>query len=115
MPRGATTPAELRRIAEIAEKYNVALVKVTGGQRIDLLGVRKEDLPAVWAELGTVSGHAYRKTYRTCKACVGTDFRAAGSSAAPGRPAVYSDFTVESVQDFFCCRPAEVFQLQPTG
>jgi nitrite reductase (NADH) large subunit len=74
MPGGATTPAELRRIAEVAEKYNVPLVKVTGGQRIDLLGVRKEDLPAVWAELGTVSGHAYGKTYRTCKACVGTDF-----------------------------------------
>ncbi|MDO9712635.1 nitrite reductase large subunit NirB [Paracraurococcus lichenis] len=74
MPGGATTPAELRRIAEVAERFKVPLVKVTGGQRIDLLGVRKEDLPAVWAALGTVSGHAYGKTYRTCKACVGTDF-----------------------------------------
>ncbi|RAI61087.1 nitrite reductase large subunit NirB [Roseicella frigidaeris] len=74
MPGGATTPAELRRIAEVAERFNVPLVKLTGGQRIDLLGVRKEDLPAVWAALGTVSGHAYGKTFRTCKACVGTEF-----------------------------------------
>jgi nitrite reductase (NADH) large subunit len=74
MAGGATTPAELRRIAEVAEKYNVPMVKVTGGQRIDLLGVKKEDLPKVWAELGTHSGYAYGKTYRTCKSCVGTDF-----------------------------------------
>ena len=74
MPGGATTPAELRRIAEVAERFDVPLVKLTGGQRIDLLGVRKEDLPAVWAALGTVSGHAYGKTFRTCKACVGTEF-----------------------------------------
>jgi nitrite reductase (NADH) large subunit len=74
MPGGATTPVELRRIAEVAERFNVPLVKLTGGQRIDLLGVRKEDLPAVWAALGTVSGHAYGKTFRTCKACVGTEF-----------------------------------------
>ncbi|MBB5696128.1 nitrite reductase large subunit NirB [Muricoccus pecuniae] len=74
MAGGATTPAELRRIAEVAEKYNVPMVKVTGGQRIDLLGVKKEDLPKVWADLGTHSGYAYGKTYRTCKSCVGTDF-----------------------------------------
>ena len=74
MPGGATTPAELRRIADVAEKYGVPMVKVTGGQRIDLLGVKKEDLPKVWADLGTPSGHAYGKTYRTCKSCVGTEF-----------------------------------------
>ena len=74
MPGGATTPAELRRIAEVAEKYEVPLVKVTGGQRIDLLGIKKDDLPKVWRDLGTPSGHAYGKSYRTCKSCVGTDF-----------------------------------------
>jgi nitrite reductase (NADH) large subunit len=71
---GCTTPAELRRIADVAEKYQVPLVKLTGGQRIDLLGVRKEDLPGVWADLGMPSGHAYAKSFRTVKTCVGTDF-----------------------------------------
>ncbi len=71
---GVTSPAELRRIAEVAEKYKVPMVKITGGQRLDLLGVKKEDLPAVWKELGIPSGHAYTKAFRTCKSCVGTDF-----------------------------------------
>ncbi|MBI3854833.1 MAG: NAD(P)/FAD-dependent oxidoreductase [Planctomycetes bacterium] len=71
---GVTSPAELRRIAEVAEKYNVPMVKITGGQRLDLLGVKKEDLPAVWKDLGIPSGHAYTKAFRTCKSCVGTDF-----------------------------------------
>ncbi len=71
---GVTTPAELRRIADVAEKYAVPMVKITGGQRIDLLGVRKEQLPAIWKDLGIPSGHAYTKAFRTCKSCVGTDF-----------------------------------------
>ncbi|MBV8833431.1 MAG: NAD(P)/FAD-dependent oxidoreductase [Acidobacteriaceae bacterium] len=71
---GVTSPAELRRIADVAEKYRVPMVKLTGGQRIDLLGVKKEDLPKIWEDLGMPSGHAYGKTYRTCKSCVGTDF-----------------------------------------
>ena len=71
---GVTTPAELRRIAEIAEKYHVPMVKFTGGQRLDLLGVKKEDLPGIWKDLGIPSGHAYTKSFRTCKSCVGTDF-----------------------------------------
>jgi nitrite reductase (NADH) large subunit len=71
---GVTTPAELRRIADAAEKYEVPLVKVTGGQRIDLLGVRREDLPGMWRDLGMPSGHAYAKAIRTVKTCVGTDF-----------------------------------------
>ncbi len=67
---GVTTPGELRAIADAADKYNVPMVKVTGGQRIDLLGVRKEDLPHMWADLnaaGLVSGHAYSKGLRTVK------------------------------------------------
>ena len=74
IPGGVTSPDQLRRIADVADKYQVALVKITGGQRIDLLGVRKEDLPSVWKELDMPSGHAYGKSYRTCKSCVGTDF-----------------------------------------
>jgi nitrite reductase (NADH) large subunit len=71
---GVTSPDELRRIADVAEKYNVRMVKITGGQRIDLLGVRKEDLPNVWRDLGMPSGHAYTKAFRTCKTCVGSEF-----------------------------------------
>lgn len=74
MRGGVTTPDELRRIADVADKYEIPLVKVTGGQRIDLLGVRKEQLPAVWEELGMPSGHAYAKAVRTVKTCVGSDF-----------------------------------------
>ena len=71
---GITTPAELRRIAEVAEKYNVPAVKVTGGQRIDLLGIKKEDLPGIWADLDMPSGHAYGKALRTVKTCVGSEW-----------------------------------------
>lgn len=71
---GVTSPSELKRIAEVAERYQVPMIKITGGQRIDLLGVRKEDLPAVWTDLNMPSGHAYGKALRTCKSCVGTEF-----------------------------------------
>ncbi len=71
---GVTSAAELKKIAEVAEKYNAKMVKFTGGQRIDLLGFNKADLPAIWKELGIPSGHAYTKAFRTCKSCVGTDF-----------------------------------------
>ena len=73
---GVTTPQELRAIADAAEKYAVPTLKLTGGQRIDLLGVRKEDLPRIWADLGQaglVSGHAYGKSLRTVKTCVGAE------------------------------------------
>ncbi len=82
---GLTTPAELRAIADAAEKYNVPTVKVTGGQRIDLLGVKKEDLPAMWADLnaaGMVSGHAYGKSIRTVKTCVGAEHCRFGTQLA---------------------------------
>ncbi len=71
MRGGVTTPSELRRIADVAEKYEIPLVKVTGGQRIDLLGVTKEDLPKVWRDLDMPSGFAYAKAVRTVKTCVG--------------------------------------------
>jgi nitrite reductase (NADH) large subunit len=74
MRGGVTTPDELRKIAWVADKYRVPMVKVTGSQRIDLLGIKKEDLPKVWADLGMPSGQAYTKGVRMVKTCVGTDF-----------------------------------------
>ncbi|HPT57329.1 MAG TPA: nitrite reductase large subunit NirB, partial [Casimicrobium sp.] len=71
---GETTSSELRRIADAVDKYKIPTVKVTGGQRIDLLGVKKEDLPAVWKDIGMVSGHAYAKALRTVKTCVGSEW-----------------------------------------
>ena len=71
---GETTAAELRRIADVVDKYKIPTVKVTGGQRIDLLGVKKEDLPQVWRDLGMPCGHAYAKALRTVKTCVGSEW-----------------------------------------
>ena len=74
MKGGVTDATQLRRIADVADKYDVPLIKLTGGQRIDLLGIRKEDLPGVWADLDMPSGYAYGKSFRTVKTCVGSDF-----------------------------------------
>ncbi|MFC5427436.1 nitrite reductase large subunit NirB [Paraburkholderia denitrificans] len=74
MKGGVTNPSELRRIADVADKYHIPLVKVTGGQRIDLLGAKQEDLPDIWRDLGMKSGHAYGKSIRTVKTCVGSEF-----------------------------------------
>jgi nitrite reductase (NADH) large subunit len=71
---GETTASELRRIADAVDKYKIPTVKVTGGQRIDLLGVKKEDLQAVWKDIGMPSGHAYAKALRTVKTCVGSEW-----------------------------------------
>ena len=71
---GETTADELRRIANAVDKYRIPTVKVTGGQRLDLLGIRKEDLPAVWKDIGMPSGHAYAKALRTVKTCVGSEW-----------------------------------------
>ena len=84
---GVTSAAHLRAIADAADKFEVPMVKVTGGQRIDLLGVKKEDLPAMWADLnaaGMVSGFAYTKGLRTVKTCVGTDFCRFGTQDSTG-------------------------------
>ena len=74
MKGGVTNSWQLRRIADVADKYEIPMIKLTGGQRIDLLGVRKEDLPAVWSDLDMPSGYAYGKSFRTVKTCVGSDF-----------------------------------------
>ena len=74
MKGGVTNASELHRIADVADKYAVPMLKVTGGQRIDLLGIKKEDLVDVWKDLGMPSGHAYGKSIRTVKTCVGSEF-----------------------------------------
>ena len=71
---GVTSPDELRRIADVAERYEARMVKITGSQRLDILGVKKEDLPKAWADLGMPSGFAYTKAFRQVKTCVGSEF-----------------------------------------
>ena len=71
---GMCTADQLRTIADVSDKYNVPEMKVTGGQRIDMFGLQKEQLPLIWKDLsdaGFVSGHAYGKAMRTVKTCVG--------------------------------------------
>jgi nitrite reductase (NADH) large subunit len=84
---GMTSSKELRAIADVVDKFEIPAVKVTGGQRIDMLGIKKEDLPAVWADLGKagfVSGHAYAKGLRTVKTCVGSDWCRFGTQDSTG-------------------------------
>jgi nitrite reductase (NADH) large subunit len=81
---GVTSPDQLRRIADVADKYRVPMVKITGSQRIDLLGIKKADLPAVWADLGMPSGQAYTKGVRMVKTCVGTEFCRFGTQDSTG-------------------------------
>lgn len=81
---GVTTPEQLRQIADAADKYGAKMVKVTGGQRIDLLGIAKEDLPAIWEELGMPSGYGYAKALRTVKTCVGNRFCRFGTQDSIG-------------------------------
>jgi nitrite reductase (NADH) large subunit len=84
---GLTNPRELRAIADVVEKYDAPMVKVTGGQRLDIFGIKKEDLTAVWADLnaaGMVSGHAYGKSLRTVKTCVGSEWCRFGTQDSTG-------------------------------
>uniref|UniRef100_A0A2A4Z979 Nitrite reductase large subunit n=1 Tax=OCS116 cluster bacterium TaxID=2030921 RepID=A0A2A4Z979_9PROT len=84
---GYTSANELRAIADVVDKFNIPTVKCTGGQRIDMLGIKKQDLPAVWEDLGKagfVSGHAYAKGLRTVKTCVGTDWCRMGTQDSTG-------------------------------
>ncbi|WP_277678832.1 nitrite reductase large subunit NirB [Gracilibacillus dipsosauri] len=81
---GVTNAEDLRKIADVAEKYDVGMIKLTGGQRIDLLGVKKEDLPHVWDDLGMPSGYAYGKSIRTVKTCVGSEFCRFGTQDSTG-------------------------------
>lgn len=87
MQGGLTTPKELKTLADIAVKYDVPTVKVTGGQRIDLLGIPKENLKPMWQEIadaGMQSGYAYGKATRTCKSCVGKEHCLMGTQDSMG-------------------------------
>ncbi|MBT6278538.1 MAG: NAD(P)/FAD-dependent oxidoreductase [Candidatus Thioglobus sp.] len=100
MQGGLTTPEELKALADIAVKYEVPTVKATGGQRIDLLGIPKENLNDMWSEIaaaGMESGYAYGKATRTCKSCVGKDHCLMGTQDSMGlsikmEDAVWSHF-----------------------
>ena len=84
---GLCTPSDLRAIADACEKFEVPEMKVTGGQRIDLFGVKKEDLPLMWKDLsdaGLVSGHAYGKALRTVKTCAGANWCRFGTQDSTG-------------------------------
>ena len=84
---GLTSPKELRAIADVVEKYEARMVKVTGGQRLDIFGIKRDDLPAVWSDLnaaGMVSGHAYGKALRTVKTCVGSEWCRFGTQDSTG-------------------------------
>ncbi len=84
---GLVKPNELRAIADVCDKYDVPEMKVTGGQRIDLFGVKKEDLPPMWKDLsaaGFVSGHAYGKAMRTVKTCAGKTWCRFGTQNSTG-------------------------------
>ena len=84
---GVTNPRELRAIADVADKFGARMLKVTGGQRLDIFGIKKADLPAVWADLnaaGMVSGHAYAKALRTVKTCVGSEWCRFGMQDSTG-------------------------------
>ncbi|GGH25427.1 nitrite reductase large subunit NirB [Paenibacillus segetis] len=85
---GVTTPEELKKIADVSLKYDVKVVKVTGGQRLDLIGVKKEDLPKVWQELDMPSGYGYAKSLRTVKTCVGSQFCRFGTQDSMGMGAL---------------------------
>lgn len=84
MRGGKTSPQQLLKIAQVAEKYNVPLVKITGSQRIGLYGVRKQDLPAIWEELDMVAAQAYAKAFRSVKTCVGKNFCRFGTQDSMG-------------------------------
>ncbi|MCT2534226.1 nitrite reductase large subunit NirB [Aquibacillus koreensis] len=81
---GVTNADDLRKIADVADKYEVGMIKLTGGQRIDLLGIKKDDLPSIWADLGMPSGYAYGKSVRTVKTCVGANFCRFGTQDSVG-------------------------------
>jgi nitrite reductase (NADH) large subunit len=81
---GVTTSDQLRKIADVSDKYKIKMLKVTGGQRIDMLGAKKDDLPSIWSDLDMPSGYAYGKALRTVKTCVGEQFCRFGTQDSIG-------------------------------
>lgn len=73
-PAGIVEPTLLRKIADVAEKYQAGQIKITSAQRIALLGLREEDLDAAWQEFGQTPGHLLGFCVRSVKVCPGTDW-----------------------------------------
>jgi len=93
---GLCTAEDLRAIADVCDKFQVPEMKVTGGQRIDLFGIKKEDLPAMWKDLssaGFVSGHAYGKAMRTVKTCAGKTWCRFGTQNSTGLGVLLEELT----------------------
>jgi len=93
---GLTSPQELKDIADIAVKYDVPTVKFTGGQRLDMLGIKKEQLEPMWKDLndcGFVSGQAYAKGLRTVKTCVGNTWCRFGTQDSMGMGVIIEKLT----------------------
>ncbi|MDR3554300.1 MAG: NAD(P)/FAD-dependent oxidoreductase [Syntrophobacteraceae bacterium] len=84
IPGGFIEVAQFRRIVDAAEKYNAEAMKLTSGQRIAIVGIREEDLPAIWADLDMSIGHAIGLCVRMVKFCPGTTFCRHGKQDAVG-------------------------------
>ena len=69
LPCGMVTPEILRKVADVAEKYKVQDIKVTSAARIALIGVKEEDVDAIWADLGMDVGNVVGICVRSVKAC----------------------------------------------
>lgn len=84
IPGGIITPAGLRKIADIAEKYNAKVLKITSAQRIAIVGIKPEDIDNVWKDLDMEPGHAIGLCVRSIKICPGTTFCKRGKQDSVG-------------------------------
>lgn len=84
IPGGITNPATLKKIAEVAEKYGAAALKVTSAQRIAIVGLQEKDLDSAWKDLGIAPGAAFGLCVRSVKVCPGTTFCKQGKQDAVG-------------------------------
>jgi NAD(P)H-nitrite reductase large subunit len=84
IPCGVVTPQTLRKIADVAEKYGVAALKLTSAERIAMVGIKEEDVDKIWADLGMSPGAAVGLCIRSIKACPGTTFCKRGQQNSLG-------------------------------
>jgi NAD(P)H-nitrite reductase large subunit len=84
IPCGVVTPALLRKLADVAEKYEAAALKITGATRIAIVGIKEEDIDDVWNDIGMSQGHAVGLCVRSVRSCPGTTFCRLGQQDALG-------------------------------
>jgi len=84
IPCGVVTPELLRKLADVAEKYGAKALKITGATRIAIVGLKEEDIDAVWKDLGMSAGAAVGLCVRSIRACPGTTFCKLGKQDALG-------------------------------